>query len=596
MDERLNEMTSKPADSSCLSFLDLPAEIRNHIYAEIYEHVDHIVLTRNPAGDDLVTLHRRVYDRNHALPWRTGTIVGEQIEMPYRQNDTLPAFQEGLSLFLTCRQISNEAASVFYSNNVFRMAVKRNLGLCPYIHEECQPGSRMLDKWLEQIGAKRMLVKKVCLDLDSICQVHCKNNESHIEWVQGNRPSPIPNGDYFAVLPLLNIIWKHSLQLKVSVERSKQARSRFTYNRHYPYSPFKAMSTALQSFCRDDLDVAKFQRTLACIAIKNDGSGGDMVSRTTTEHDHVQENSSGIAVPERSRGLPDLWGHGCIDTAKGFSLGEGDRLHWDQDDSPIKLSKLPRYIYHGVLKRVIKDGAAKTLDLDNLEGSVLWPEPVYVNRELRREFSWHMLYRFNMLAVCSTSRRARFSGKSMSRMERYLRHSITYTYTPLLERRTSQWSPGLDGSQPHFKLSVKLDGALTMEELRIAILPFVIASSQTWNDRCVTFTLDTPGSKKQAVTIEMDLLRRRVLLALKGYFKEHGNGTEMCPELWINGHGRVMEVVRKDATSRAVVQDSAVVPARAAKQSSAPPYPTDGKLDSTISYLAWYKRSWQKLK
>jgi hypothetical protein len=76
MDERLNKMTSRPADLSSLSFLDLPAEIRNHSYAEIYEHVDHIVLTRNPAGDDPVTLHRRVYDRNHALPWRTGTIIG----------------------------------------------------------------------------------------------------------------------------------------------------------------------------------------------------------------------------------------------------------------------------------------------------------------------------------------------------------------------------------------------------------------------------------------------------------------------------------------------------------------------------------------
>jgi hypothetical protein len=135
-----------------------------------------------------------------------------------------------------------------------------------------------------------------------------------------------------------------------------------------------------------------------------------------------------------------------------------------------------------------------------------------------------------------------------------------------------------------------------MEELRIAILPFVIASSQKWNDRCVTFTLDTPISEQQAVTIEMDLLRRRVLFALRGYLKEHGNGTEMCPELWINGHGRVMEVVRKNATSRAVEQGGAVFPAHATRKSSAPPYPTDGQLDSTIRSLAWYKRSWQKLK
>jgi hypothetical protein len=63
-----DNLASAPADPSVLSFLDLPAEIRNFIYAEVYEHVDPIVVTHIDRTFGPVTLHRRMGDRNGELP------------------------------------------------------------------------------------------------------------------------------------------------------------------------------------------------------------------------------------------------------------------------------------------------------------------------------------------------------------------------------------------------------------------------------------------------------------------------------------------------------------------------------------------------
>jgi hypothetical protein len=38
-------LASAPADPSVVSFLDLPTEVRNAIYVELYEHADPIIVT-----------------------------------------------------------------------------------------------------------------------------------------------------------------------------------------------------------------------------------------------------------------------------------------------------------------------------------------------------------------------------------------------------------------------------------------------------------------------------------------------------------------------------------------------------------------------
>lgn len=91
------------------------------------------------------------------------------------------------------------------------------------------------------------------------------------------RYRPISNGTDFAILPLLKIIWKYSVQLQISVERSILDEEGVSH-----VAPFTTMSETLQSLCRDDLGFMKYQDTLACIAVGEDGSAGDMVFWTTS--------------------------------------------------------------------------------------------------------------------------------------------------------------------------------------------------------------------------------------------------------------------------------------------------------------------------
>ena len=50
-----------------LSFLDLPAEVRNYVYEYIYEHPDPIVITNTGHNSGQITLHRLLYDDNDKL-------------------------------------------------------------------------------------------------------------------------------------------------------------------------------------------------------------------------------------------------------------------------------------------------------------------------------------------------------------------------------------------------------------------------------------------------------------------------------------------------------------------------------------------------
>lgn len=49
------------------SFVDLPSELRNYVYAYLYEHPDSIVTASAKLGSDSITLHRLLGDRNHKL-------------------------------------------------------------------------------------------------------------------------------------------------------------------------------------------------------------------------------------------------------------------------------------------------------------------------------------------------------------------------------------------------------------------------------------------------------------------------------------------------------------------------------------------------
>jgi len=60
-------MASTSANADTLSFLDLPAEVRNYIYGYIFEHPDPIIVTNTRHNSGKIALHRLKDDRNEKL-------------------------------------------------------------------------------------------------------------------------------------------------------------------------------------------------------------------------------------------------------------------------------------------------------------------------------------------------------------------------------------------------------------------------------------------------------------------------------------------------------------------------------------------------
>jgi hypothetical protein len=174
-----SNMTSSRADLDRLSFLDLPAEVRNEVYGYAFEHPSPIVITFSEQVSGSVTLHRYIGDSNHELPLlrsrpdnaylpKAQALVvdsrGElrQIYTIVRPCDTIQAFPMGLPFFQTCRQVHDEASSSFYSNNTFLIMQKR-LGCATKHGKKCDLAGRVLELWCRQIRAYIKLVKHLWL-------------------------------------------------------------------------------------------------------------------------------------------------------------------------------------------------------------------------------------------------------------------------------------------------------------------------------------------------------------------------------------------------------------------------------------------------
>jgi hypothetical protein len=584
-----NNLASAPADTSAMYFLDLPAEIRNHIYCELYEHPEPILVTT--IGHDLgrIKLHRRMGDGNGKLP----------IERFHHDNETARSHQPGLSLFQTCRQISREAASVFYADNTFLITIERPRTGRKH-DPNCAYGSQLLESWLRQLGGQGVLIKKICLDLDAMCRIRCTLGTARQH--QGGRDAQqVVNSEDFMFLPFLKVVWKHKLRADINVARTGPRYHRPS-GQPAPYEPFRVlagMSTVLNSLCKDDLDIARFSRTLGCIALKEDGSGGDIVYRTTGKHNHLREKPDGMVVIERMRGNAGPRSHSCNYTTKQFSLGPDGKLYMEQDTT---LLKLPHHIRSKIWEYITSDPEAHVVEINSTASFRDVASLLYISQNIRRQNAADYLIRGLTLKMSHTSADPMYLP--VTKIERLLDTSVEYhPYGLPLVPRQPWWRIGSEVDLT-FKLDLKLDTPTELADIRINILDFVIASSRTWNTTPVTFTLSAPTAEHQEVTMELGLLRTRVLKALKLYAKRFPEPDEICPEVWGDGYGQVVEVAPKWLTDAIDIDGKGLEDGTVNKQdvdrsmpSIAPQDTQDVRqLHSTIRDLAGTFRSWQKVR
>jgi hypothetical protein len=167
-----------------------------------------------------------------------------------------------------------------------------------------------------------------------------------------------------------------------------------------------------------------------------------------------------------------------MDTAKRFCLDNIGRLRLDDDRNTIKLSDLPEHICtqirnfvidkHDILRHATFVNLDKTVEISNVVA------PMYINRELLRQFAGDLLRQCHTFTMRSTSARASFA--STSKLEKFLNNDYIYTAQNHVSDHVVRWHCGRDSCFLTFILSIELDNAMQLDDLRVNILPFIIAS------------------------------------------------------------------------------------------------------------------------
>ncbi|KAF1829360.1 hypothetical protein BDW02DRAFT_473743, partial [Decorospora gaudefroyi] len=134
-------VTAATAHDGC-TFLDLPAEVRNNVYKNIFEHEKPIQITYAGAGDGRAPFTSDVY----------------------------PSIRNGINLLLSCRQVYHEAASVLYSRNKFMFSKGRDE------HAQDFGQLQVAATWCS--GFQAQYLRKVEIDVSKMCMCSVDRRQS----------------------------------------------------------------------------------------------------------------------------------------------------------------------------------------------------------------------------------------------------------------------------------------------------------------------------------------------------------------------------------------------------------------------------------
>jgi hypothetical protein len=455
-----------------------------------------------------------------------------------RPRDAVEVFQPGLNMFLVCQQVYHEAASIFYSANTFFILGQNDSDKFEY-HWECDGDivSQTLDSWLTQLGGQCVLLKKIKLDLDCICRAQCKSNLAQPDTQPCSSPLKGSAMRDVEAVHLLKAVWAHNLQAKIILVQTRNM-IRSSHWDSQPSKPYRfhsmiPMSKSLHALCRDRLDIKKFRRTLGSVTVNKDGSSGLVEYWTTNPHLHAQDEGHAEFLDMADKPATK---HVCADTAIPFTRDSFGKLQVQKITLTVAFGNLPSHLRDRVFDMVMSDESACDIVMDSCQGFNTVAALLYLNRSYRKRFLSPWTTSVFTLRTSTTSTRGSFPN--IHKFERLFSTQMNNFGDGL----KSDCSWGIHANF-HILLVFRIATQTDFENLRTDIVPFLLATSKTWNNRDVTFQLETPGLQRQEITVSLGSLRRRVLVALQSYA---GSPLEPCPRVWVDGHGRVKETVRKE--------------------------------------------------
>jgi hypothetical protein len=598
-------LMSRPADPQALSFLDLPAEIRNWIYELLFEHDGPlriasaggklvVMLIQQSLVDEVLLQIQEKRPHSH-YRWQTDAASVAKKDL-IASLSLLRTYLPGLQLLRVCRQLCQETSSVLYSRDI---CIPRKLN----IHAHDASGiymSHVSTLWLRQIGQYRRFVRKLEIDLQGICPsgCHCCVAAHDFRLHDG----------YLEFGPLLKAIWADDLDIAITFTNSKKATNRsfnvdsqgnrfgpavqsvyYTLNENGCIA--ERLTRTVQALCKDDLGLKRYRRVIGNIGVCRDGSAGVVALWTPKWKPREVQNWQGDSQEPNA----------FFEHAHYFNVDKEGVLQFQQKNPP-HLFNLPDQIQSQIITHIINDSKERELDLDTCTNLQDLFGILYTNSSLHSMYMHPFLKATTFsLSMMTTSTRATFDN--FDKLNRLLR----------TEFHDSNPSPWRDMAQPtfgtdaHFNIALRFQvGTPTpLDDIRISVLPLILATSAVLGEQTITIKLQAPNHSRCADTIiqhsfTIRHLRRIVIDALEQFVRiDCTDWRARCPQIWINGCGEVADVVATGKADCAVGEDPAEIYPRLWSAAGmgidgglAPPCAgIDGLARSVFLYLKWISLS-----
>jgi len=558
------QVISLPQDPGRLSFLDLIPELRNRVYGILFVHEDNLLIV----GPDGTGLYRESEDNNiklsratgHKIPCQysmaathtmkltaiddsmlsirdTPYLVPREFVLPIERFDIHRVYQLDLNLFLSCKQIYREAASMFLGKNTFAIAKARRTRTTTNWSSYCDgTGAHVYQggEWMRALGSQFTMLRTVVIDLGKNCH-----------WMRDVRAPKVRRNNYAGivvyrqelrsvdVLPFLKVMWDYNHTLDISfVYRANHAESiwlskhlhNHTQNDVLSQIPeTSAMNKILHAIRDGALGIRKYRHAMGYVGIIKDGKGGKFTTWCSNHHSCGAFEENGSFFDERRP---------CCDQIQIFLADAGDNLRLDTP-MPIRLLTLPLHIIHRIVDMVCHPEGVMRVDLETYARSIR-PEPFLHGTRMKiypRNILWSVdklilrrLYEIRfwkvpvMLELYSTS--LRLSSTRLDRLRYWLKHveQGAYARPGDLQFDHHKW-----GWQLHLMFYDLPEGLENLEALRIDALALVQTLSEVNGlklRRIENFSIritivPEDGSEPLVHVLELTHLRSWILGALR---------------------------------------------------------------------------------
>jgi hypothetical protein len=493
------------------------------------------------------------------------------------------ACQPGLSLFLVCRQIYTEASSVFYKHNIFRICWYRSLK-----HSAHDINGRYITRaavpWLKRIGNHIQMLRKLELDVNNVCSTHCRIGRMGY-WAR----TTLHAEALIDLGPILCIIWREGLNaLEVSFVKPKKNMRNcpIAQIRGFPLQTsygcdVPALNKLMRSLLRDDLDIKKYCRSIDSISIRRDGSGGLVAFWSSSAVGMWYLGPHNVTAYHQ----PAASMH--TDNVSFFEANQGTHLRLLARELPT-LSTLTMGLRHQIVHYALSYGQDYRINLDTPDDLRALTGPCFVNKSWLHAYT-HLLYKNSYILEVTSD-----NARSLERLKRLLG---TKFYTRRGDAHRSVDDPVTElrmfGKVAEFRVQLDVIGP----EVRFDVVPFIKATVILAGEREVTIASHGSGDPGNGVvdrinTVTLNQIRRNAMLA---WPIDESDSKVECPEIWMDGEGRVVDVRKSEAYIEFAAAgdllrgvNAAIAGGAVMTHTREGAYPKD---ESSFEMLGWLRRS-----